>query len=323
MTGREPLTAARMRWSDVLRVGAIGLRTRPVRAFLSGLGVAIGIAAMVAVVGISSSSRAELDREFAALGTNLLTVTPGNTVFGEDAALPAESPRMIARIEPVTAVAYVGAVSGAHIYRNDHILPAETGGITVQAADLGLLDTVAVTVARGSWLNAATANYPTVVLGAVAAQRLGVGLIGEQAYVDGQWFTVGGVLRSAPLAPELDTSALIGWPAAQRYLQFDGHPTRIYTRSRDASVEAVRAVLGATANPGAPNEVDVSRPSEALQAQRASDRAFTGLLLGLGAVALLVGGVVDAGPQAVDGGGHRGRDCRAGRRHGGGGRCRR
>jgi putative ABC transport system permease protein len=299
VTGLQPLVAARMRPGDVLRVGAVGLRTRPMRAFLSALGVAIGIAAMVAVVGISSSSRADLDRQFAALGTNLLTVTPGNAFFGEDARLPVEAPLMIARIEPVTSVTYVGAVADAHVYRNDRILPAETGGITVQAADLGLLETVAASVARGAWLNAATARYPTVVLGAAAANRLGVGIVGEQVYLAGQWFTVGGVLRAAPLAPDLDTSALVGWPAAQRYLSFDGHPTRIYTRSRDASVESVRAVLGATANPDAPNEVDVSRPSDALQAQRASDRAFTGLLLGLGAVALLVGGVGIANTMVI------------------------
>ena len=299
MTVREPLVAKRLRSRDVLRVASVGLWTRPLRAFLSGLGIAIGIASMIAVVGISSSSRADLDRQFAALGTNLLTVTPGNTIFGGDTTLPAEAPSMISRIGPVTAVASTGDLPAAHVYRNDRIAAAETGGIAVQAADLGLLRTVGATVARGRWLNGATGNFPAVVLGAAAADRLGVGATGGQVWLGKQWFTVVGVLRDAPLAPEIDTSALVGWPAARAYLSFDGRPTRIYTRSRDESVEAVRAVLGETANPAAPNEVKVSRPSDALAAKRASDQAFTGLLLGLGAVALLVGGVGIANTMVI------------------------
>src|SRR3954471_18254438 len=105
------LSPARLRPRDVLRVGGTGLRTRPMRAFLSALGIAIGIAAMVAVVGISSSSRAELDRQLAALGTNLLTVAPGNDIFGDNAALPDESVAMIGRIGPVTGVSAVGKVA--------------------------------------------------------------------------------------------------------------------------------------------------------------------------------------------------------------------
>jgi putative ABC transport system permease protein len=295
------LSPARLRPRDVLRVGGAGLRTRPLRAFLSALGIAIGIAAMTAVVGISSSSRAELDHELAALGTNLLTVGPGRTIFGDDATLPNESVAMVSRIGPVNEVAATGKVPDTNVYRNDRIPEAETGGMTVQAAHLDLLDTVGATLAGGAWLNAATSRYPAAVLGAAAARRLGVGAAGAdiQVYVGGVWFTVVGILDEVPLAPELDSAALVGWAAAESYLDFDGHPTTVYTRSDDASVEAVRAVLAATANPEAPNEVEVSRPSDALEARRATDRAFTGLLLGLGAVALLVGGVGVANTMVI------------------------
>jgi putative ABC transport system permease protein len=295
------LSPTRLRFRDVLRVGGTGLRTRPLRAFLSALGIAIGIAAMTAVVGISSSSRAELDQQLAALGTNLLTVAPGNTLFGESATLPTESVAMIARIGPVTEVAATGKVPDTRVYRTDRIPEVQTGGLSVQAVQLDVPRTVGATVASGTWLNAATARYPAVVLGAAAAKRLGIPTAGQdvQIYVGGRWFTAIGILDEVPLAPELDSAALIGWPAAESYLDFDGHPTTVYTRSRDAAVEAVRGVLAPTANPQAPNEVEVSRPSDALEARQATDRAFTGLLLGLGAVALLVGGVGVANTMVI------------------------
>ncbi|MCA2216785.1 ABC transporter permease [Jidongwangia harbinensis] len=293
------LSPARLRLADVLRVGGSGLRTRPLRAFLSALGIAIGIAAMTAVVGISASSRADLDRALAALGTNLLTVGPGNTMFGDAAKLPAESVAMISRIGPVREVAATGTVAGAQVYRSDRIPAAETGGISVQAAHLDLPGTVGAALADGIWLNAATARYPAVVLGATAARRLGIGGAGPQVLLGSRWFTVVGVLEPVPLASELDSAALVGWPAAETYLNFDGYPTTVYTRSVDAHVPAVRGVLAATANPENPNEVEVSRPSDALAAQKATDRTFTALLLGLGAVALLVGGIGVANTMVI------------------------
>jgi len=295
------LSSARLRPRDVLRVGGAGLRTRPLRVFLSALGIAIGIAAMIAVVGVSSSSRAELDRQLAALGTNLLTVAPGNTMAGGTSTLPTESVDMIRRIEPVQEVAALGEVPATKVYRTDRIPEVETRGLSVQAAHLDLPEAVGVTVADGTWLNAATARYPAVVLGSEAASLLGVisAREGVQVYLGGQWFTVVGILDTALLAPKLDTAALVGWPAAESYLDFDGHPTTVYTRVSDVSVEATRGVLAATANPQAPNEVRVSRPSDALAARQAADRAFTGLLLGLGAVALLVGGVGVANTMVI------------------------
>jgi putative ABC transport system permease protein len=166
---------------------------------------------------------------------------------------------------------------------------------------LDLPTTVGATVVSGTWLNGATAKYPAVVLGSAAARRMGIATAGQdvQVYLGGKWFTVIGILDPVPLAPELDSAALIGWPAAESYLDFDGYPTTVYTRSTDSSVESVRGVLAATANPQAPNEVEVSRPSDALEAKQATNRAFTGLLLGLGAVALLVGGVGVANTMVI------------------------
>jgi putative ABC transport system permease protein len=184
-------------------------------------------------------------------------------------------------------------VPNATVRRTDKIDLAVTSGITVQATRLDLLATLGGEgehLKSGAFLNAATARYPAVVLGSVAADRLGVAHAGEQVFIGGRWFTVAGVLNTLPLAPEIDRSALIGWSYAAT-LGFDGHPTSVYERSTDAAVASVRSVLAATVSPEHPDEVEVSRPSDALTAQLAAKSAFNGLFLGLGAVALLVGGV--------------------------------
>jgi putative ABC transport system permease protein len=285
----------------VVRVGGAGLRARPLRVVLAALGIAIGIAAMVAVVGISTSSRAELNRLLDALGTNLLTAGPGSTLFGDAAALPDDAAAMVGRIEPVESVSTTGKVADAKVYRSDKIPPAQSGGIAALAARTDLPGVVGATVASGTWLNDATARYPAVVLGARTAELLGIGAAEPdvQIWLGGRWCTVVGVLEPVPLAPELDLAALVGWRAAERYLGFDGSPTTVYTRTDPDMVETVRGVLAATVNPAQPNEVEVSRPSDALAAQAAADVTFTGLLLGLGAVALLVGGIGVANTMVI------------------------
>ncbi|MET7852297.1 ABC transporter permease [Streptomyces avermitilis] len=286
--------------ADVVRVGGSGLRSRPMRVFLSALGIAIGIAAMVGVVGISSSSTADLNRRLAALGTNLLTVSPGQSFSGAAAHLPDASLSMISNIEGVESVSAVGRTD-AKVYRNDHIPKEETGGLNVYAARTDLPKTAGAEITEGRWLNAANARYPAVVLGPKAAQQLGVFQAGPdtKVWLGGRWFTVIGILAPNELVPELDSAALVGWPAAERELDFDGYPTTVYTRSEESKVTDVQAVLGATANPENPSEANVSRPSDALAAKEATDSALSGLLLGLGAVALLVGGVGVANTMVI------------------------
>ena len=282
--------SARLSARDLVAVAGAGLRTRRLRAALSALGIAIGIAAMVAVLGISSSSRADLLAQLDSLGTNLLRVTPGETFLGADAKLPTEAPSMLRRIGPVEWVAATGGTD-ASVRRTDLIPEAETGGISVLAADPELLGTLRGELADGRFLNRATARYQVVVLGAKAAERLGVTATGRQVWLGGRWFTVVGILRPVALASEIDRAALVGFPAAEALLGSDGSPGTVYVRADPDQVEAVRSVLPATANPANPNEVRVSRPSDALAARAAANSAFTSLLLGLGAVALLVGGV--------------------------------
>ncbi|HEX3489578.1 MAG TPA: ABC transporter permease [Streptosporangiaceae bacterium] len=292
--GRAPAPVpARLRAADLARLAAVGLRTRKLRAALSALGIAIGVAAITAVLGLSQSSQAGLLAEIARLGTNLLTVQNGQTLGGGTAELPRAAPAMIGRLPGVSTVQDTGAVGSAGVYRSPLIPSVETNALSVSAASLGLLRTAGTSVARGAWLNAATAREPVAVLGSAAAHRLGIDRVwpGERIWAAGQWFYVAGILRSATLAPEIDSSVLIGFPAAERYLHYDGHPSTIYVRAQTSQVTRVDGLLAAQANPGNPGQVDVSQPSAVLTAQVAVKGAFSTLFLGLGAVALLVGAV--------------------------------
>ncbi|MCU1494619.1 MAG: hypothetical protein JWO62_2383 [Acidimicrobiaceae bacterium] len=287
------LAPRKLRPADLSRVALVGLRTRKLRTALSALGIAIGVAAIVAVLGISSSSESGLLAEINALGTNLLTVTNGQSLFGQTAELPNAAPAMIGRIGPVSIVQYTGSVT-ANVFRSPLIPSIDTNALSVDAASLGLPRAVGTSMAKGTFLNAATATEPVCVLGAAAAQRLGIDRVysGERVWLDNMWFYVSGILKPAVLTPEIDSEVLVGFPAAEKYLIFDGHPSEIYLKVEPSSdTAAVDSVLAATANPEAPNQVDVSQPSAALVAQADAKSALNGLFLGLGAVALLVGAV--------------------------------
>lgn len=298
---RSPLRPARLSLVDRLRTGSSGLRARPTRVVLSALGIAIGIAAMVAVVGVSSSGQAELDQRIARLGTNLVSVAPGDDLFGEAATLPEEARGRIGRMPEVEHTSQVEQVSGTNVYRSDLVPSAESGGISAYGADLDLLEAVRAEVAVGTWLNGATSDHPAVVLGASAAGRLGIDRITPDTLVliGDTYFSVVGVLERAELAPELDSAALVGQEVAEEVLGAKGEASTVYVRVDPEHVERVRDEVGRNANPENPNEVKVSRPSDALEAQQAADQTFQGLLLGLGGVALLVGGVGVANTMVI------------------------
>lgn len=292
----------RLRFRDALRVASVGLRARRLRAALSALGIAIGTAAIVGVLGLSASSQAGLLAEIDRLGTNLLTVEAGQSLSGGPAELPNTAPAMIAHLAGVEQVADTSVVTAVNVYRNAMIPAANTGGLQVQAASVNLPAVLTTDVRQGDWLDKATAGLPVAVLGSTAAQRLGIDRVGlgARVWLGGMWFDVVGILGPSPLAPDVDNSAIVGYEAAQTYLGHTsishgtreiGSPTSIYVRTATGHEAEVQERLARTANPEAPVEVNVSKPSDALTARAAAAGAFDSLFLGLGAVALVVGAV--------------------------------
>lgn len=289
---KAELAPSRLRAGDLVRVASVGLRTRKLRAGLSALGITIGIASMVAVLGLSESSRSDLLAQLDRLGTNLVRVRAGEGIGLGSAELPATSATMVGRIANVEEVSAVAQVDG-NVFRTDLVPSTRSGGITIQAVDTDVLGTLKGGVAQGRFLDAATAQYPLTVLGSVTAERFGIGSLeaDPKVWLGGRWFQVLGILTPFELSPDLDRAALIGFGAASTYLGQDLPPSTLYVRADPDRVDAVLNVIPPTANPENPDQVEASRPSDALEARNAADTAFTNLFLGLGAVALLVGGV--------------------------------
>lgn len=288
-----------LRASDLIALGLHGLRTHPVRALLSALGIAIGISAMIAVLGISTSSQALVREKLDALGTDLLTVTAGDDLFGNTTKLDPGAVARIERMDGVERTSWTAVLPGTHVYRSAAVDRGATRAIDVLVGGAGLLEATGSTSLVGGWLDGGRSDLPVVVLGERTAERLGISKAGSLVAIGGHTLTVGGILARSPLAPELDTAAIVGPGIAAELFGFDGHPTTIYERSTEASVPRVRELLPATVDPAAPNEVQVSRPSDALAAANTVDQAFTGLLVGVGSIALLVGGIGVANTMVI------------------------
>jgi putative ABC transport system permease protein len=292
---------SRLRLADLIPLAGVGLRVRRLRAALSVLGVAIGIAAIVAVLGITRSSQSDLLARIDRLGTNLLTVANGRSLGGDEAELPGTAAATIGRTDGVLRVAATAELPGVRVYRTDRVPGYRTGGITARACDPALLSTLDGQLAHGGFLDAATARYPVTVLGHGAAVQLGIARVdpGTRIWLGGQWFHVIGILHPFELTPEIDTSALIGFPMAERHLGHAVPPTRVYLRTDPERTGTVAPVLARAANPRSPETVQVSRPSDALAARLAVAGSATSLFLGLGAVALLVGAIGIANVMVV------------------------
>ena len=294
---------SRLAPADMARAAGIGLRTRRLRSILSALGIMIGIGAMVAVLGLSESSKSDLLSQLDALGTNMLQVQATSGIGLGPGTLPDEAVSMVSRVGPVEIVSSVGAVAEANIYKNDLVPNTQTGGLSVLAADPNLLETLQGMMADGVFLDEASPDFPVTVLGSVTAERLGIRDIETPTVVwlGDEWFAVVGIMDTLELSPDIDRAALVSVAAAETYLDYDGVVGTVYVRVDPGEIDDARNVMPATVNPENPDQVQVTRPSDALEAREAADTALTNLFLGLGAVALLVGGVGIANVMVISG----------------------
>ena len=283
----------RLRPSDLARTAWLGVASRPQRTVLAALGIALGIASLVALTGAAASNRAQLLAELDAMGADLAVVTPGAGPDRELVPLPDTAPDTVARQDAVARIGvFETAPEGVAVYRTDLVPETETNGLSLAVARPDVFDAIEATLADGRWFDRATRALPVAVLGAVAAERLGLARAGDRILVGGEWYGVLGVLDSAGLATGIDTAVILGdrWVRAHYTGETVGDVSAIYVRAEPGRIDRVRDVLAAAAAPGSPY-VSVTKLSDLAQARSTADDALTALGLVLGGIALLIGGV--------------------------------
>ena len=285
----------KLRTRDLFFVAVYGVKARKGRAALTSIGIGIGIAAIVAVSGIAASGSADLLSTLESLGTYLVKASPQAGFFGTQEELPEGVIGMVERIGPVEEVTST-TQTDLLVRRSNFISEFEGGGISTIVTSSELLNVIGGKLSEGRFITDGLSDLPVTVLGNVTAKRLGITNLSKptKILIDDEWFGVIGIVEELKIHPDLDRSVFIGYGAAKKLFDINEEPTTIYLRANPTFIEDVVEVIAPSMNPENPDQVEVSRPSDALEAQQAVEASFTNLLLGLGSVALLVGGVAIA-----------------------------
>ncbi len=295
------MSARRLSPADLARTAWLGVTARPQRTVLAALGIALGIAALVALTGASASQRANLLAELDRMGADLAVVAPGPGPDREPVPLPETAPENIARQDGVARVGvFETPPDSLAVYRTDLVPDTETGGLHVAVARPDVFAAIDATLASGRWFDDASRALPVAVLGAIAAERLGIDQAGDRVFIGGQWYGVLGVLDPAGLAADVDTAAILGDQWIRDNFDGDaiGNIASIYVRAEPGQINAVRDILAAAASPGSPY-VAVTKLSDLAGARATTDDSLATLGIALAGIALLVGGVGIANTMIV------------------------
>ena len=285
----------KLRTRDLFFVAVYGVKARKGRAALTSIGIGIGIAAIVAVSGIAASGSADLLSTLESLGTNLVKASPQAGFFGTQEELPEGVIGMVERIGPVEEVTST-TQTDLLVRRSNFISEFEGGGISTIVTSSELLNVIGGKLSEGRFITDGLSDLPVTVLGSVTAKRLGITNLSKptKILIDDEWFGVIGIVEELKIHPDLDRSVFIGYGAAKKLFDINEEPTTIYLRANPTFIEDVVEVIAPSMNPENPDQVEVSKTTKTLETQQAVEASFTNLLLGLGSVALLVGGVAIA-----------------------------
>jgi putative ABC transport system permease protein len=281
---------------ELLRLSLSRLRTSRLRAALTMLGVIIGVASVVALVGVGQGTTSNITSRLAALGTNLLTISP--TGGGSTSTLTLEDANAIAKLPSIGGVA-------PEISTNLTVAAGSTSATTSVVGTTPAYPTVrAYDVWQGTFLTDAslTNDLRVAVLGSATATTLGLGAgdIGSQIAVGGLPFQVIGILqpKGGTGFQNPDDQVLVPIGAVQKYFvggdtvrtigvsvsdpaQMTAASAAITTLLRD------RHALAATATA----DFNVFNQTQLLAAASSISATLTLLLGGIASISLVVGGI--------------------------------
>ena len=293
------------RLRELVRVAAAGLMARKVRTLLIMLGPILGVAAIVAAIGINESSKGYLKAKLQELGTDLIVANAQDAIggFGQNPRIPAEAVGRVSRLPDVTSV--TGTLQIANIVT----LPFEAAydyyrafPVPVIATGLNLPQTMEVPLVSGRFLNDfdVASEARVAVIGRDLADEYGY-LPGEARTIslNGIHYGVVGVLDWVLLEPSMDSAVFITFPTAERDWDTGGQdPTRLYIRA-PTNTQWVAEEVPTVVSLGGPDGARTSIPTDLLDAQSQVDESLNNLTKMMGGLALIVGGVGIANVMSI------------------------
>jgi putative ABC transport system permease protein len=291
-------------FGDLSQVALGGLLARKVRTLLLLLGPMIGVAAIVAAVGLTDSAKGDLKRKVAQLGTNLIAASAASSFGGDQPTLPSDAVQRALQVSTVDKVAAVVELSDITVTPYEEASEKyETVPVPVMAADLRLPSALEVPVISGRWLGPFDDEELT------RAAVIGVGLASEIEHLpgeartielDGVRYGVVGVLGEVELDPTLDNAVFISFNAAEEdFLDDDVEPTKLFVRSTPGSEQETAEALRTAISLGGPQEVATEIKSEALELAAQSDRQLQLIVVSMGLLAIIVGGIGIANVMSI------------------------
>lgn len=299
-TVRRPLGT---RIADLLHSAWIGATGRRSRTVLAALGIALGIAAYVALSGIAASNQSALLARLDALGANLQVVTPGQDAARQPIPLPQYAPRTLARQPQVERVGVFDTTpENVRIFKNELVPKSNGNALALSVMRPGALDALGASLTQGHGIDADNEHLPVAVLGSEAAYRLGVTGVGDRVLIDDAWYGVVGILDPVPQARSFDSSVIIGSKYAKAHYPDQaktiGRISAIYVRTKPGDAEALRRMLAHAANLTG-SGVSVNASADLSEARNTTDDSLTTLGLMIGVIALAVGGMSIANMMIV------------------------
>ncbi len=289
---------------DLISVAFGGLLARKVRTVLLLMGPVIGVAAIVAAVGLTDSAKGDLKAKVAQLGTNLIEAKAASSFGSQNPTLPKDAVRRAEQVKTVEKVASVVQLTDIIVSPYPQAKAKyETTPIPVVATDTRLPNVLEVPLTSGRWITASDNEngVRAVVIGSGLANELGY-LPGESRTIDlaDKPYGVIGVLGKVELDPSLDNAAFISFASADKdFVKEEVLPTKLYVRSTDGTEQVTSDALRIAIALGGPKEVATEIKAEALELAAQSDRQLQIIVASMGLLAIIVGGIGIANVMSI------------------------
>jgi ABC-type antimicrobial peptide transport system permease subunit len=307
MIGAVPghrIVRSRLSFRDLVAESVAGMLARPGRTVLTILGTVLGVAALVATLGLAKTAGNQIVTRFDALSATTVSVSNrSDSVFRspglEDvSAIPWDSEDRLTRLNGVVAAGTLTLVdTGGELVSSVPIndpLGQSQFAMDVLAVSPGLFETVGAELRTGRFFDEGhDARYePVAVLGPGVAARLNINRVDQQPaiFIGDTTLAVIGIIDNVVQEPSL-LEAIIIPNGTARELFGTGAPAEVHIRTEVGAAYLIGDQAPIALNPGDPSLLRVQVPPEPRAVRSGVESDVNTLFLVLGGVSLLVGAI--------------------------------